>query len=261
MKAKSLRWGNSIKVLIILILFLFGGMLNVVQADIYGLVDEPPMRSVNGNFYDIESISVEVFLDGKWQILSGQTALGFLILRNYVVYDNTSPSGFDTTEKYRHWRNNTFTQNSSNSNNSANQNIFDTTPQYSYDDYLSQSQAETDSSGADSVTGNCGNKLSRDQRDALVKQLKQIKDTRWSKKRVRTHDEYAELKTWMLNANYSSRQYAINIPAWKDVINCWDSCIMATSDNVSVDQDEYKRYKECLKRCRESYYNSLKKCP
>ena len=103
-RVKSFQWWNTIKVSIILLLFVFAGMTCIAHADIYGLVDEPPMRSVSGSLHDIESKRVEVFLDGKWQILSDQTALGFLILRNYVVYDKATSPGFNTTVKYAQWK-------------------------------------------------------------------------------------------------------------------------------------------------------------
>lgn len=113
---KCFQWGNVFKASIMSLILIFVGTTFIARADIYGLVDEPPMRSVSGSLHDIESIRVEAFLDGKWQTLSEQTALGFLILRNYVVYDNTSSSGFRTTDKYKQWKNNNSAQNTSNLN-------------------------------------------------------------------------------------------------------------------------------------------------
>jgi len=107
----------------------------------------------------------------------------------------------------------------------------------------------------------CGKKLSHEQRTALVRQLKHIQETRWSKKNVSTYNEYGALKVFMIGGNYFSNQYEANIPAWNSLLNCWDGCIMGTSKQVNIDHDEYKRYGECLKRCKKTYYKNLKKCP
>ncbi len=98
------QWSSQWMIYVILMIFLSLGLVRMAQGDTYGLVDEPEMFSTDGQLSNVESLRVEVELDGKKQILAGQQALGFLILRSYVVHDKTKKSGFRTTDKYKAWK-------------------------------------------------------------------------------------------------------------------------------------------------------------
>ena len=111
------------------------------------------------------------------------------------------------------------------------------------------------------VKDRCGRKLSREERDQYVKQLKNIEDTRWSQKKVPTYNEFGTLRYYIISENAYNVHYERNIPIWKNWVDCWDACIMSTPSDRGMNTGERKIYVNCLRRCRNSFNKSVKNCP